>query len=316
VPVFLVLIAGVWWTQRQPAAVPSSPQPEPAGEIARTLPVAATIPAAASAEATPPSPAAAPATDTPAATPPAEPPPAEPSALKPPTRAVIAKTEPQAARPQITPPPKPSKVPRIEPLSAVESASLAALNEVMRLWRPRSGSAERRDLDDLPAWFASRGLQLLPFTGDLRQLLRLNSPALLELSAVDGAVYWCAVVEQRANSWRVVPAAGNRELLTGRELQSLWTGRAWLPWDDIHEVGAAGDGSARIAKLQELLVSAGYRQEPADGHYDRATAKAIGRFQADHGLAVDGSAGVYTLVMLYQYAADARVPQLQRRSGG
>jgi len=96
VPVFLVLIAGLWWTQRQPAAVPITPKPEPAGEIARTLPVAAAIPAAASADASPPSPAAAPAADTSVATPPAEPqfavpPPAEPSAQKPPTRAVIAK---------------------------------------------------------------------------------------------------------------------------------------------------------------------------------------------------------------------------------
>ena len=58
------------------------------------------------------------------------------------------------------------------------------------------------------------------------------------------------------------------------------------------------DGSGRVRGLQHRLVLAGERPGAIDGRYGPATEQAVIRFQAAHGLVVDGIAGPVTLAAL------------------
>ena len=62
--------------------------------------------------------------------------------------------------------------------------------------------------------------------------------------------------------------------------------------------GYAGRGSARVRVLQRRLVGAGFAPGPIDGRYGPRTEQAVRRFQAAHGLGVDGIAGPQTLAHL------------------
>ncbi|WP_342588362.1 peptidoglycan-binding domain-containing protein [Phyllobacterium phragmitis] len=58
--------------------------------------------------------------------------------------------------------------------------------------------------------------------------------------------------------------------------------------------GAKGDA---VRELQQMLTSLGYPATP-DGDFGPATARAVSRFQNDHGLEPDGIAGPMTFTAL------------------
>jgi Putative peptidoglycan binding domain len=65
-------------------------------------------------------------------------------------------------------------------------------------------------------------------------------------------------------------------------------------------------GSAPVRVLQRRLARAGDPPGPVDGRYGPRTEQAVRRFQAAHGLQVDGIAGPQTLIHLNPQAADHR----------
>jgi peptidoglycan hydrolase-like protein with peptidoglycan-binding domain len=52
-----------------------------------------------------------------------------------------------------------------------------------------------------------------------------------------------------------------------------------------------GMSGADVTALQALLVAHGYTVNAVNGVFDRSTDSAVRKYQADHGLAVDGIAG-------------------------
>lgn len=54
----------------------------------------------------------------------------------------------------------------------------------------------------------------------------------------------------------------------------------------------------RVKKLQQQLNKLGYQAGKADGIYGPQTAYAVGQYQSDQGLVVDGEAGPETLTAL------------------
>ena len=70
--------------------------------------------------------------------------------------------------------------------------------------------------------------------------------------------------------------------------------------------GYAGPGSERVRGLQRQLRRDRYRPGPIDGRYGPLTERAVSRFQAAHGLEVDGIAGPRTLGELGRIAAGQR----------
>jgi peptidoglycan hydrolase-like protein with peptidoglycan-binding domain len=90
-----------------------------------------------------------------------------------------------------------------------------------------------------------------------------------------------------------------------------WTGLKWLAittliWGYISPVLALqpGQHSPEVSKLQQTLQVIGYYYGSITGYYGVWTQAAIRRFQADHGLKVDGIAGYQTLQVL-QLATDS-----------
>jgi peptidoglycan hydrolase-like protein with peptidoglycan-binding domain len=90
---------------------------------------------------------------------------------------------------------------------------------------------------------------------------------------------------QTAHGLLVDGIAGPRTLASlGRSSVVLYPG-----------AGYAGRGSGAVRALQHRLRRAGYAPGPIDGRYGPRTEQAVRRFQATHGLVVDGIAGPQTV---------------------
>lgn len=83
---------------------------------------------------------------------------------------------------------------------------------------------------------------------------------------------------------------------TGLKLFAITT----LIWGYISPVLALQPGykSPQVSELQQTLQAIGYYYGPITGYYGVWTQEAIRRFQADHGLKIDGIAGPNTLRVL------------------
>jgi peptidoglycan hydrolase-like protein with peptidoglycan-binding domain len=78
--------------------------------------------------------------------------------------------------------------------------------------------------------------------------------------------------------------------------------------------GSAGPGSGQVRALQRQLRRDGYSPGPIDGRYGPLTERGVSRFQAAHGLAVDGIAGPSTFGQLKRIAAESRTASRPRPS--
>jgi len=78
--------------------------------------------------------------------------------------------------------------------------------------------------------------------------------------------------------------------------------------------GYAGLGSGQVRALQRQLRREGYSPGPIDGRYGPLTEHAVSRFQAAHGLPVNGTAGPRTFGQLKRIAAESRTAPRPRPS--
>ncbi|PLX86151.1 MAG: AAA family ATPase [Desulfuromonas sp.] len=208
-----------------------------------------------------------------------------------------------------------------ENLRAMEekSSAVASFNGLAQLWKVRE-IADRKELElakGLRAAAGKRRLRLASFQGGLDDLLRLDSPALLELT-LPGTVgsRYLALSREAEGGWGIAPALAGRDVLTRGELETLWFGRALLPWknfSDLPVITRPGTRGKGVARLQGFLGGLGYLQEKPSGVFDAATIAAVTRFQADRGVAQDGRVGPHTLMLLYQ--EDPRFDPPRLRSG-
>lgn len=118
----------------------------------------------------------------------------------------------------------------------------------------------------------------------------ITNPRLLMLLAAT-ALLPCllpatAAARPRPPATTTVASSANTARLTGRLLLAPGAG-----YD-------TRNGSALVRALQRRLLQAGDRPGPIDGRYGPETEHAVARFQAAHGLAVDGRAGRATLKTL------------------
>lgn len=159
----------------------------------------------------------------------------------------------------------------------------------------------------------------LRYNGDFGSLLRFNAPFLLELRlpAVAGRRF-VAVTSAGAEVLHTAPDRQGRGL-TAAELQALYSGRAWLPWQNFLGLGTvtvSGQTGLDVIQLQSLLQQAGDYVGAASGRYDTATIEAVTRFQSRAGIVPDGLAGPLTLMQLYRHSAQFHPPQLAAVAGG
>jgi general secretion pathway protein A len=159
-----------------------------------------------------------------------------------------------------------------------------------------------------------RGLCVYKFSGNLGALLRIDSPAVLEMN-IPGIMgkRFISLVGMENERLLVDPPISGRNSLSFDELEKHWSGNGFLLWRDPLNLltrilpGTKGD---HIKRLQTLLKEAGSYSKPLTGVYDSDTLLAVKEFQSSKGIEQDGIVGGQTLMLLYRSIDRFEAPRL------
>jgi len=201
-------------------------------------------------------------------------------------------------------------------VSESESAR-KAFNTLAELWnaRPVLETNHLNQFDGMERAAVDRGLCLYKFSGNLGSLLRIDSPAVLEMSmpGITGKRF-VSLVGMENERLLVDPPISGRNSLSFDELEKHWSGNGFLLWRDPMNLltrilpGAKGD---HIRRLQALLKEAGSYRKPLTGVYDSDTLSAVKEFQSSKGIEQDGIVGGQTLMFLYRSIDRFEAPRLK-----
>jgi len=159
-----------------------------------------------------------------------------------------------------------------------------------------------------------RELRLYRFSGNLGALLRIDYPAVLELT-VPGIQEkrFVSLVGIENERLLIAPPIAGRRSLSFKELERCWSGQGFLLWKDplnLLRTTAPGSKGSQIKQLQDLLREAGAYSKPLTGVYDDETLSAVKGFQSSKGIEHDGIVGGQTLMLLYGSVDHFKVPKL------
>lgn len=157
------------------------------------------------------------------------------------------------------------------------------------------------------------GFDVVEFQGSLDELLKLDSPVVLEftLPGVTGKRF-VTLVQSAAGRLKIWPEISDDGWLSHAEMQQLWFGKALLPYLDFNKIpliDRPGVEGNFIAGLQQLINRIGPEPVSVTSVYDDATINAVVSFQRRMKLAPDGRVGSQTLFWLYREAGFA-MPKL------
>lgn len=191
-----------------------------------------------------------------------------------------------------------------------------AFNALVALWNSQlmAKSDTFNQIDAMERAALDRGLRLYRFIGNLGTLLRIDYPAVLELSmpGVSGKRF-VSLVGVEKEQLLIDPPISGRRSLSFTELEKHWSGEGFLLWKDPLNLptdimpGSKGD---YVKLLQGLLKEAGAYSRPLTGVYDSDTLSAVKEFQASKGIEQDGIVGGQTLMLLYRSIDRFNVPKL------
>lgn len=197
-----------------------------------------------------------------------------------------------------------------------EGASAAtAFNALARIWGVAPVSVQQDSLEPvtLEGYAAGSGLNFVRNKGNLGALLRLNYPAILELSLPEGkGLRYVALIGRKGPLLVIAPHV----TISGSELEKFWSGRSFLPWMNVRNlplVSKLGDKGESIKSLKLLLEKAGFYQGPATTLFDGQMSEAVKHFQAAQGIDPDGVVGGRTLLLLYRAGGAVRAPGLDAK---
>jgi general secretion pathway protein A len=159
-----------------------------------------------------------------------------------------------------------------------------------------------------------RELRLYRFSGNLGALLRLDYPAMLELTmpGTQGKRFISLVGMENEHLLIDPPIAGRRSL-SFSELEKHWSGQGFLLWKDFSNLLTSispGSKEDQIKRLQNLLREVGAYSRPLTGVYDNDTLMAVKEFQSSKGIEKDGIVGGQTLMLLYRSINRFELPRL------
>ena len=197
--------------------------------------------------------------------------------------------------------------------------AVQAFNALTSFWQvPPIGQLNEHSpiLDQLKGRAGKRDLELIHFNGRMDELLRLNSPALLNLSqkGTKGSIL-VALTGVRNGKLVIHPPLLGRNTFSKAEISPLWFGQAFIPWrnrEKIHLPMAQGSAGNDVIRVQILLQAAGFPSVEVSGLYDEATSKTVKEFQASRKISATGKVGPITLIQLYKAVNGASIPSLGR----
>jgi general secretion pathway protein A len=200
-----------------------------------------------------------------------------------------------------------------------EESARRAFNTLAGFWNvsPVPDGDRMTQLNEMERAAQDRKLRLYRFSGNLGTLLRIDYPAVLEMTLPGiPKKRFIALVGTDYDQLLVDPPIGNRRSFSFGEIEKHWSGQGFVLWKDplnllLNESpilpGAKG---AHIKQLQDLLKEAGIYSKPLTGVYDGETLSAVKGFQSSRGIEEDGIVGGQTLMVLYRSIDRFKVPKL------
>ncbi len=192
-----------------------------------------------------------------------------------------------------------------------------AFNTVAEYWHaPPVGEGEAvTPLSEMSKAALDRELRLCKFSGNLGALLRMGSPAMLEMTTPGkGEKRFLAVLGTVKDDLLVSLSSGGEKTVSFSEMEKFWSGQGVLLWKDplniLDKVWPGSKGPA-VRSLQKLLKDAGVYERTPNGNYDSDTVASIKEFQAAMGIQQDGIAGSQTLLLLYRSVDGYETPKLR-----
>jgi general secretion pathway protein A len=232
----------------------------------------------------------------------------QPTAAKSITLPTISKnTAPRAPAATIEQPP-PERPPAVELFpQGPRKTAVQAFNALASLLRtaPISRLGDRSPLiSQIKGEASKRGLELDRFSGGLDKLLRLNVPALLDISQQGGKEN-CLVALTGSSGGRIsiYPPISGRSSFSKKEIDRLWSGRSYILWRNAEKIVLPlrkGDSGSSVIRLQILLQAAGTGTLEVNGVYDENTVQSVREFQSSRRINASGRVGPVTLIHLYR----------------
>jgi general secretion pathway protein A len=194
---------------------------------------------------------------------------------------------------------------------------VAAFNSLARSWGvPPIAPGKDSALVSLEDLAARSGLRISRFTGNLGALLRMDYPAILEMTLPGGGKRYLALLGTQDGKLLLAPQTPGRSSVSNAEVESIWSGRSYLLWKNtlnIPPVTKTGTSGESIRTLKKMLRGAGVYQGPVNEVFDDAAVAAVRRFQAANGLEPDGMVGNQTLLLLYRAGGMSASPRLVKK---
>ncbi len=200
---------------------------------------------------------------------------------------------------------------RIKPRLGINAAVVG----VLRAWNRAILQYPKEDTVEAIEQFAKDSrlaCEILPLTLD--QIDIINLPAVVRLHGNKQAI-WCAIVGTEYDEYKVTTGMNETTLIPRDELAHYYKNEAIILWYDsapeapILKPGMSGED---IQVLQTQLRAVGRLDSAPTGSYDKSTANAVAKLQADTGIVADGTAGRQTRMVLYSWLPGFETPTLRQ----
>ncbi|MBM4339405.1 MAG: DUF2075 domain-containing protein [Deltaproteobacteria bacterium] len=201
----------------------------------------------------------------------------------------------------------------------IESAR-RAFNALVKFWHvpPIPENTPMSQFNEIERAALERDLRLYRFSGNLGALLRLDTPAFLEMNfpEVQGGRF-ISLVGLDNDKFLIDPSAPEKQYLSFEEIEQHWSGKGFILWRDFLSIlphmpfMPLGQKGEHIKRLQGLLKEGGVYHQPLTGVYDPETLAAIKKFQLSKGIEQDGIVGGQTLMLLYHSIDRFKVPGIR-----
>ena len=172
-----------------------------------------------------------------------------------------------------------------------------AFNVLAELWdvAPIPETDHLKHVNGIERAARERKLRFHRFSGSLGALLRIDYPAVIELTlpGIRGRQFVSLVGMEKGQLLIDPPIAGKSSLTSG-ELEKCWSGQGFILWRDPFNFPATISPASmerHIKQFQDLLREAGAFGKPSTGVYDEDTLGAVKAFQSSRGIVQDGVAG-------------------------